>query len=99
MLSEYESIENETIFEERCKDSFFVSLYSYLKYRGRFEKREALIKMYRQFRTDYEIQRLNYQNGYIWDTQNGLIVNPHPIKIILSSPQFARIKKILDQSI
>lgn len=99
LLSEHESIEDEHVFEERCKDSFFISLYSYLKYRGRFERREALIKMYRQFRTDYEIQRLNYQNGYIWDTQNGLIVNPHPIKIILSSPQFARIKKILDQSI
>ncbi len=99
MISDYEEIESEKIFEERCEDVFLQTLFGYLKFRGKMDKREYLVKIYRQYKTEYEIQRLNYQNGYIWDTQNNFIIKPHYVELIFSIPQLSRIKRLLDQSI
>ncbi len=99
MIYQYNEVRDEQSFSERCPDAFLASVFSYLKYRGKVEKRETVFKLYRQYKTEVEIQRINFQNGYIWDTNSNNVANPQDIDILLATPKFSRFRRILEQAL
>jgi len=82
-----------------CNDPLVLSLIAWIQNRRKPDMvfyRDAFIKSYRIFKTDLEIQRLNMENGYVWDVAKDKVARPQNIEMILSLGDLAKYKKTLD---
>jgi hypothetical protein len=85
-----------------CNDTMLVQFLSWVKSKNRnsseaISYRDNFYKSYRLFRTDLDIQKLNIQNGYVWDTAKDKIVRPQYIEMILALNEMSRYKVMIDK--
>lgn len=85
-----------------CNDAMLVQFLSWMKNRNKNSAeamgyRDNFYKSYRLFRTDLDIQKLNIQNGYVWDTAIDKISRPQNIEMILSLNEMSRYKLMIDK--
>ncbi len=83
-----------------CNDSMVIQFLGWVKNRNSAEAasyRESFFKLYRFFKMDLDIQKLNMQNGYIWDTGKDKAAKPHDIELLLGLNRMSRYKVLIDK--
>lgn len=83
-----------------CGDPVLVQFLGWVKNKNKSDEflyRESFYKLYRVFKTDLNIQKLNMHNGYVWDTAKDKISRPQNIEIILALNEMNRYKQLIDK--
>lgn len=83
-----------------CNDPVLVQFLGWVKNRNKPDElmyRENFYKLYKTFKADINIQKLNMHNGYVWDTAKDKIYRPQNIELILALNEMNRFKQLIDK--
>lgn len=83
-----------------CNDPTLVQFLSWVKNKNKPDSivyRDNFYKTYRTFRADLDIQKLNMQNGYVWDTSTDKVLRPQNIELVLALSEMSRYKELVDK--
>jgi hypothetical protein len=89
-----------TSYYNVCNDPILVQFLGWVKNKNKpdaISYRDNFFKTYRSFRADLDVQKLNMQNGFIWDTSKDKILRPQNIELVLALDEMNRFKAIVDK--
>lgn len=83
-----------------CNDATLIQFLGWVKNKNAPEAisyRESFFKSYALFKTDLDIQKLNMENGFMWDTAKDKVSRPQNIELVLALNEMNRFKVMIDK--